>query len=456
MKHITIVLVFLFSSFLSIGQNIYDLRQKRTEWFRDARFGMFIHWGIYAIPARGEWVQTDEHLTANDYQKYFDTFNPIDYNPQKWAKIAKQAGMKYAVITTKHHDGFCLFDSKYTDFKATNTPAHRDLIKEFVDAFRAEGIRVGFYYSLIDWHHPDYPNVGNHPMVGNLEWNKKKYNWDNYIDYMHNQVEELMTNYGKIDLLWFDYSFGEEYRGEKWKATKLVEMVRKHQPDILVDNRLGGNMESENPESFAGDFEGPEQIIPSETVLDKLGRPIPWESCVTLNTSWGYKKDENYKSASDIIRTLVNCVSKNGNLLLNVGPDAKGNIPKKSIEVLSEVGNWMKLNNESIYGCGPSQFAKPEWGWYTQKENVVYAHIMNNNIGQFYLKKMKGKVKNATLLFDESEIITSGFWLDVDKKPIDKPFIAKDDLFMNFGKPTALTYSLPDPINTVVKIELVK
>jgi len=450
MRNLVAIIILVVSAQTVFSQNPYETRQKRTEWFRESRFGMFIHWGIYAIPARGEWVRNQEKMTLENYQPYFDGFNPVDYYPREWAKIAKQAGMKYVVLTAKHHDGFCLFDSKYTDYKATNTPAKRDLIREYVEAFRAEGLKVGFYYSLIDWHHPDYPNVGNHPMAGNPEWDKKKYNWDNYLKYMHNQVEELVTNYGKIDILWFDYSFGD-YKGEKWKATDLVNMVRKHQPEIIIDNRLGGNMEIENPEVYAGDFEGPEQIIPSETVLDDLGRLIPWESCITLNTSWGYMKDKNYKSATDIIRTLVNCVSKNGNLLLNVGPDAKGNIPVKSVEILHEVGEWMKYNSESIYGCGPSQFPKPEWGWFTQNGNNVYAHILEPNIGQFYLKHMKGKVQKANLLFDGSEMILSKFW-----NGDNKPFVAKDDLFMNFGMPTQLTYPLPDPRNTVVKLELVK
>jgi len=427
---------------------MYNKRQERTEWFRDARFGMFIHWGIYAIPARGEWVRNQEKMTLEDYQPYFDSFNPVDYNPREWAKIAKQAGMKYVVLTAKHHDGFCLFDSKYTDYKSTNTPAKRDLIKEYVAAFRAEGLKVGFYYSLIDWHHPDYPNVGNHPMAGNSEWDKKTYNWDNYTTYMHNQVEELLTNYGKIDIMWFDYSFGE-YSGEKWKATDLVKMVRKLQPGIIIDNRLGGNMEKENPESWAGDFEGPEQIIPSETVVDELGRPIPWESCITLNNSWGYQKDSDYKTAQDVIRNLVNAVSKNGNLLLNVGPDALGNIPLKSIEILKEVGDWMKLNQESIYGCTDAEFAKPEWGRFTQKGNILYAHIFDKNIGQYYMKHLKGKVKSATLLRDGSEIHLVDFWNGTNK-----PFVAKDDLFMSLGKPLQLTYPLPDEDDTVVKMIL--
>jgi alpha-L-fucosidase len=450
MKHLVALTLLLAVAAQAPAQDVYEARQKRTEWFQDARFGMFIHWGVYAIPGRGEWVRNQERLTIEQYQPYVDAFNPVDYNPREWAHLARQAGMRYAVITAKHHDGFCLFDSKYTDYKATKTPAGRDLIREFVDAFRAEGLKVGFYYSLIDWHHPDYPNVGNHPMAHNKEWDAKTYHFDRYLDYLYNQVEELVTNYGKIDILWFDYSFGE-YSGEKWRATKLVNMVRAHQPDIIIDNRLGGHMERANPEPYAGDFEGPEQIIPSETMIDDLGRPIPWESCITLNTSWGYKNDMNYKSATQIIRILVECVSKNGNLLLNVGPDARGNIPPKSVEILKEVGDWMKLNSESIYGCGPAQFAKPEWGRYTQKGEILYAHVMEPGIKQFYLKKLKGKVRRANFVFDGSEVVTSGFW-----NGDDRPYVARDDLFMYLGGRQQEAYPLPDPRDTVIRLELVE
>ena len=444
---ISILLSFLIINQIA-AQDAYQQRQERTEWFRDARFGMFIHWGVYAIPARGEWVRNQEKLTLEDYQQYVDNFNPKDYDPSEWAKLAKKAGMKYAVITAKHHDGFCLFDSKYTDYKATNTPAGRDLIREFVDAFRNEGLKVGFYYSLIDWHHPDYPNVGNHPMKGDPEWDTKNYDFDNYLTYMHNQVEELVTNYGDIDIMWFDYSFGD-YTGEKWKATELVEMVRKHQPGIIIDNRLGGEMTLEKPEVYAGDFEGPEQVIPYDVIKDEAGRPIPWEACITLNNNWGYSPGGHYKTAKDVIRTLVNCVSKNGNLLLNVGPDARGNIPEESVEVLQEVGNWMELNKESIYNCDPAEYDKPQWGRYTQNGNILYAHVLEKNIGQYYLKNLKGKIKRATLLEDGSEVFITGFWLGGNK-----PFVEEEDAFMNFGKPIQHTFPLPNKVNTVIKIEL--
>ena len=432
---------------------MYEQRQQRTEWFRDARFGMFIHWGIYAIPARGEWVRSAEEMSIEDYQPFFENFDPVDYNPGEWARIAKQAGMKYAVITAKHHDGFCLFDSKLTDYKSTNTPAGRDLLKEFVEAFRAEGIKVGFYYSLIDWHHPDYPAYGDrqHPMRNKEEWKDQEYDWESYLEYMHGQVRELCTNYGKLDIMWFDFSY-HEFRGEKWKATELVEMVRNLQPGVIIDNRLGGSMEIANPEPYAGDFEGPEQYIPVRPILDIYENPIPWEVCMTLNNHWGYcASDMNYKSSKDVIRALVNCVSKGGNLLLNVGPDAYGNIPRPSVDILREVGAWMKLNGESIYGSGRSEFEKPDWGRYTQKGSFLYAHIFEQNIGQFCLENLMGRVKSATLLRDGSEVICSGFW-----NGDDKPYVRPDDLFISLGKPKPHTFMLPDQINTVLKIVMEK
>jgi len=438
MKRIIIILLFVSSLALTAnGQNAYDNRQQRTEWFREARFGMFIHWGIYAVPARGEWVKNFEQISTEDYQQYFEAFNPVDYDPVKWAKLAKQAGMKYAVITAKHHDGFCLFDSKYTDYKATKTPAKRDLIREFVDAFRAEGLKIGFYYSLLDWYQPDFES-------------KDEAVFNRYIDYMHKQVEELVTNYGKIDIMWFDYSWGD-YRGEKWKATKLVEMVKKHQPHIIIDNRLGGNMMAATPDFYAGDFGGPEQIMPPAIVKDETGRPVPWELCMTLNNSWGYNKtDFNYKSADDILYTLINCVSKNGNLLLNVGPDARGNIPPQSVETLEEIGAWMTLNGEGIYGCGPAQLDKPEWGWYTQKGKTIYAHITNYNVGQVCLKGLKDKVKSAILLSDGSEVKPG----EISNVNTNGPYVGKDDIFINVRSRGRNIPAAADRSFKVVKFEI--
>lgn len=435
------------------AQILREERTKRTEWFLCDRFGMFIHWGLYAIPARGEWVRSVERIDTETYQAYFDEFDPVNYDPKEWAKSAKAAGMKYAVLTAKHHDGFCLYDSQLTEYKSTRTKAGRDLVREFLEAFRNEGLRVGLYYSLLDWHHEDYPAYGDkiHPMRDNEGYKGKKHQLSNYVDYMHGQVKELLTNYGKLDIMWFDFSY-DNMSGETWRATELMEMVRSIQPHILVDNRLdasgeqGGSIKSEEPTIYSGDFASPEQIIPPKGVIDSAGRSIPWEACITLNNNWGYHAtDKFYKSPRSVIHKLVECVSKNGNMLLNVGPDAKGEIPLESREILAEIGSWMRANNESIHGCGVSEIAKPEWGRYTQKGNKLYAHIFEESVGPINLKGLAGKVKKARLLSDHSEVVLIRPW-NTSEFP--------EDAFINFGTPEHHTYPLPDEINTVVELEL--
>lgn len=424
--------------------------QKRIEWYKNARFGMFIHWGLYTIPSRGEWYLNQERVSQEEYQPYFEEFNPIDFDPRKWAKAAKDAGMRYAVLTAKHHDGFCLFDTALTDYKVTNTPFGRDIVREFLDAFRAEGLKVGLYYSLLDWHHDDYPHYGdwNHPMRDNENFKDMKHNFDNYLDYMHGQVKELCSNYGKLDIMWFDYSY-DEMRGEKWRATELVRMLRSYQPDIIIDNRLEvsgegfGSLATENPTEYSGDFVSPEQIIPPDGLVNPKGEPIMWEACITMNDSWGYvAKDVNFKPASTIIKKLVECVSKNGNMLLNVGPDAMGNIPPQSLEILSQVGSWMKLNHKSIYSCGKADIAKPENGRATQNGKKLYYHVMENAIGSVPLYGVRREqVKKIRLLYDGSELKPADTWI-VNNYP--------DIVFVDI---TATPY-LPDQVDTVVEIEL--
>ena len=412
------------------------------QWFTSARFGMFIHWGIYAIPARGEWIKQQESIPEEGYQPYFDTFNPVHYDPRAWARAAKAAGMKYVVMTSKHHDGFCLFDSKYTDYKVTNTPAKRDLVKPYVEAFRAEGLKVGFYYSLLDWHHPDYPIAGDsiHPMRNHPALKERKGDLPRYADYIRSQVEELLTNYGRIDIIWFDFSYGQ-MSGEAWKATELVKMVRALQPGILIDNRLGGNLKARQPEVYAGDFASPEQIIPPEGVLNEDGLPIPWEACITMNDHWGYAAwDKNWKSPKTVVRALVECVSKGGNLLLNVGPTAKGEIPAESLQILAQVGGWMHQNGESIYGCGSAGLPRPEWGRFTRKGSRLYAHLLDRGIGPINLRGLQSQLLRARLLADDSEIRLDRPW-NTGEYP--------DDAFVSF--PTA---SLPDDWDTVVELTL--
>ena len=428
--------------------------QKRTKWFMDDRFGMFIHWGLYSIPACGEWVMSEKEMTVEQYQPYFEQFNPVDYQPQKWAQLAKAAGMQYAVLTAKHHDGFCLFDSALTDYKATNTKAGRDLVREFVEAFREAGLKVGLYFSLIDWHHPDFPKYGDrqHPMRNNQTYKDEVIDFERYLKYMHGQVRELVTNYGKLDLLWFDFSY-DDMAGEKWKATELIKMVRQYQPDVIIDNRLEGagdnhgSIVTENPLIYSGDFASPEQIIPPKGVCDEKGNPIPWELCATMNNHWGYcNYDHQYKSAEMLVRKLVECVSKGGNMILNVGPDAKGNIPRESVKILKEIGEWMEKNGESIYQCVISSLEKPDWGRYTQRGKTIYAHIYETPLGALPLYGVKPEqLDKVTYLADGSEVKRGEAW---------NTALYQDVAFVSFGENPVFTYPLPDKKDTVLKIEL--
>lgn len=425
---------------------------KRIEWYKKARFGMFIHWGLYAIPARGEWVRSVEQMGEKEYLAFFDEFNPVDYNPREWAKAAKEAGMKYAVLTAKHHDGFCLFDSELTDFKATNTKAGRDLVREYLEAFRAEGLKTGLYYSLLDWHHPDYPHYGDskHPMRNSQAEAAREADrdFDRYLEYMHGQVRELCTKYGKIDVMWFDFAY-DNMVGEKWKATELVNMIRSYQPDVIIDNRLEvsgtgfGSLATGCPSDYSGDFVSPEQIIPPNGLKDANGLDLMWEACITMNNNWGYcARDKKFKDSAMLIRKLVECVSKNGNLLLNVGPDARGVIPKESLEILSQIGNWMKKNGASIYGCGSSGLPKPENGRITGNGRHLYYHIMESAVGSIPLYGIRREqVERIRLLQDGSEL-----------KPVDN-FATKnypDVVFVDVSDAP----QLPDPTDTVAEITL--
>lgn len=375
-----------------------------TSWFTHDRFGMFIHWGLYSMPARHEWVRHNEKIDNETYQVYFDLFNPDLFDPKQWAKAAREAGMKYFVITTKHHEGFCLWDTKYTDYKAPNTPAGRDLLREVVDAFRAEGLRVGFYYSLIDWHHPDFTIDQIHPLwdkVDHDEFNKGR-DMHRYAEYMRNQVTELLTNYGKIDVLWFDFSYPSRGKGrDDWESEKMIRLVRSLQPDIIVDNRL------DLPGS--GDIVTPEQFTPDRGMTDEEGNPVVWEGCQTFSGSWGYHRNEtSWKSVEMCIQMLVNHVSRNGNLLMNVGPTSRGYIDQRALDRLAGYAEWMKYNSRSIYGCGaaPEEFPAPPDCRYTWNPETrrLYLHCFAWPFKHITLPNLADKVRYAQLLADGSEI----------------------------------------------------
>lgn len=387
-----------------------EQKNERMLWWTQDRFGMFIHWGLYAMPARHEWVKRYERLTNEAYEKYFEMFDPDLYDPCEWARMAKDAGMKYAVITSKHHEGFCLFDSKFTDYKATNTPAGKDLLKEWIEAFRAAGLKVGFYYSLLDWHHPHYTVDRNHPQSASsdeeyAELNKHR-DMDVYRQYVKDQVREILTHYGKIDIIWLDYSFpsGKHGKGrEDWDSINLLKMVRELQPDIIVNDRLD-LLDIEG----GWDFMTPEQYKVSKWP-ERNGRRVPWETCQTFSGSWGYYRDEmTWKSTKQLLVLLIESVSKGGNLLLNVGPTARGTFDDRAREKLVEMGNWMKFNNRAIYGCteAPAEFKAPEHSLltYNPETHCLYVHLLDYPMKWFTLKGFGGKVKYAQFLHDGSEI----------------------------------------------------
>ena len=386
-----------------------EQKEKRIAWWTNDRFGMFIHWGIYAVPARHEWVKQRERISDEDYQKYFDHFDPDMYHPKEWAAKAKAAGMKYVVLTSKHHDGFCLWDSKYTDFKVTNTPYKKDLLKPFVDAFRAEGIRVGFYYSLIDWHHPDFtydrlhPNGPTDPQEQKAANEKRDMN--KYRKYLKDQITELLTLFGQIDILWLDFSYpGENGKGHiDWDAEGLLKLVRSLQPNILVDNRM-----DLTHTDWGWDFLTPEQFMPAEWPT-LSGQRVPWETCQTFSGSWGYYRDEyTWKSVHQLVVMLIETVSKGGNLLLNVGPTARGVFDDRANERLDGIDKWMKFHSRSIYGCtqAPDELKTPNncLLTYNPETKRLYIHVLEWPFRTLHLPGFKGKIKYAQLLNDASEI----------------------------------------------------
>ncbi|MBB4294193.1 alpha-L-fucosidase [Rhizobium leguminosarum] len=382
------------------------LPEEKKAWFVHDRFGMFVHWGLYALPARHEWVKSREELNDADYQKYFDHFDPDLYDPREWARRAKAAGMKYVVLTTKHHEGFCLWDTKATDFKVTNTPYGKDLLRPFVDAFRAEGLRIGFYYSLIDWHHPDFTVDPRHPQRNHPDASQINEGRDisRYAAFMREQVRELLTEFGRIDIMWFDFSYPQWRLGDlvgkghqDWESEKLVHLVRELAPDIIINNRL----------DLAGlqpDIVTPEQYMP-RAWPKRDGRRVVWEACQTLSGSWGYHRDEDtWKSTEQLVQMLVGTVAIGGNLLMNVGPTARGTLDHRAIAALAAYEEWMALHERSIVGCTQSDFTAPPDCRLTQNGDRLYIHLFNWPYKHLHFDALAGKIEYAQFLHDASEV----------------------------------------------------
>lgn len=359
-------------------------RDARMAWWRDARFGMFIHWGAYAVPAgvyrgermegTGEWIMNRGHIPVAAYETFARRFNPVRFDAAEWVRVAKDAGMKYVIITSKHHDGFALFDSKVSRYDLVDaTPYQRDAIRALATESRKAGLKFGVYYSIMDWHHPD-AQAPNYPDYNSST--RRNVNFARYVEtYMKPQLRELVTQYPEIDVLWFDGEWIPDWTDEQGHA--LYDWLRGMRPNLIINNRVGHSRQGMEGMSATrdapGDFGTPEQQVPPN------GLPgVDWETCMTMNETWGFQLfDDRWKDATMLVRTLVDVASKGGNFLLNVGPTAEGLIPAPSVARLREMGAWMRTYGASIYGTTASPFGLPAWGRYTTKGRTVYAHVFD-------------------------------------------------------------------------------
>ena len=422
------------------GNKGYSPDDARMTWWREARFGMFIHWGLYSIPAgewkgetnHAEWIRTTAQIPIDEYDKFVQEFNPIKFDADEWVRMAKDAGMKYIVITSKHHDGFSLFDSRYTDFDIMSTPFKRDIMDELANACRKYGLKICWYHSIMDWHHPDYL-----PRRGWESRTTEGADFSRYISHMKKQLKELIQNYGDIGVLWFDGEWEETWNHEY--GQDLYDYVRDLQPSIVINNRVDSGrsgMQGLTKEgNYAGDFGTPEQEIPP------TGLPgIDWETCMTMNDHWGYNKhNNNWKSSKDLIQKLADIASKGGNFLLNVGPTAEGLFPQSSINRLAAMGQWMKINGESIYGTQASPFKHLSWGRCTKKTvkggTRLYLHVFSwPENGRLVIPGIYNQPGQAFLLSDPT--------VELDA------FRKEDAIVINVPQ------KVPDPINSVVAIDI--
>ena len=412
-------------------------RNARMEWFREARFGLFVHWGVYSVPAGewdgktnyGEWFMEETKMPVSQYEKFADGFNPTKFDAEEWVRLAKDAGMKYIVITSKHHDGFDMYQSHLGDWGMKRTPfgtgeAGRDPLKELAAACKKEGLKLCFYHSIMDWHHQDYtPRRAWNDVAAKQE---AKPDFDKYVVYLKGQLKELLTEYGPIGILWFDGEWESSWTHER--GVDLYNYVRTLQPNIIVNNRVGkgrAGMQGMNKSEGVGDYGTPEQEIPP------TGFPsgVDWESCMTMNNHWGYNKnDQNWKSAETLVRNLIDCSSKGGNYLLNVGPTAEGLIPVPSVERLKQIGAWMKTNHEAIYDTTASPFKKLSWGRATKKwdgkNTTLYLHVWNwPQDGKLVVPGLKNTPLFATLLDGKAKLNAAlsenGVTIDVPEKAPD-------------------------------------
>jgi alpha-L-fucosidase len=395
---------------------------ERLAWWRDARFGMFIHWGPVALKGTEIGWSRGVEVPVEEYDTLYREFNPTEFNAAEWVGLAKEAGMKYLVITSKHHDGFCIWDSEYTDYDITATPFARDVLRELAGECRRQGIRFATYHSIIDWHHPDYiPRGKGDPRPAETA------NFDRYVVYLKNQLREIITNYGPVGIMWFDGEWDPTWTHER--GLDLYEYVRGLQPDIIINNRVDKGrrgMAGVTEEGFAGDYDTPEQEIGA------FQRERPWESCMTLGTQWAWKPNDTVKDFKECIRTLVQTCGGDGNLLLNVGPMADGRIEPEQAQRLREMGAWLDTYGESIYGTRGGPYKPGAWGAATCKDNTIYLHVFEWTEEKLDLPALPAHVTQARLLNGgEVEVTQDAYGLTLN-----------------------VPHDLQDPVDTVVVLTL--
>lgn len=417
---ITIVTLFVLVGILTAQEKKYTPtpeNMKSRDWFQDAKFGLFIHWGVYSILGDGEWVMNNQQIPIKIYEKLPAFFNPTEFNPAEWVKMAKEAGMKYITITSKHHDGFAMFDSKVSDYNIVKkSPYGKDILKMLAEECRKEGIKLFFYHSQLDWHHPDYFPRGF--TGGSWTGREEKGNMTKYLDYMDAQLTELLTNYGDVAGIWFDGMWDK--KDDDWRLQKTYSLIHQLQPSALVgSNHHRAPYEGEDFQMFEKDLPGHNTtgFAPEQKVGD-----LPKEICETINHSWGFNlKDDKNKSRKDLIQYLVQSAGYGANFLLNVGPMPNGKIQPEHVTLLKQIGEWNQQYGETIYGTRGGPLSAREWGVMTQKGNKMYVHILNWHDETLTLPKLGKKVVNARLFIDKTPVkfLENDFGLSI-KVPNDK------------------------------------
>ena len=376
--------------------------EERTRWFREAKFGIFIHWGPYAVLGRHEWARHRYQIPQAEYDEYARAFHPERFNANEWAGLAREAGARYIVITSKHHDGFAIWRSAAGDYDMEITPYPGDPLKQLAEAARRHGLRLGFYHSIMDWHHPDYRprRAWEYPKDYKEGGNNRR-----YVDFMKRQLQELLTGYGDVAVIWFDGEW-EHTLAQLGAEDEIYDFIRGLQPNTLINDRL-----YERRPGNKADFGTPEQFVPATGLKDAQGRPALWEACVTINTeSWGYNKYETeFKTERDLIRMLVEAASKGGNLLLNVGPRPDGTIQEEFVTRLRAIGRWLSVNGEAIYGTTASPFERmPFFGRATVKQSRLFLHLFEWPAGgELRLPGLRNLVHTARLLADPEAKVTA-------------------------------------------------